>query len=67
MRQLTAEVPPRTDQGISLGEHHTNDDPALCRQMIGDFFPEGGFSREAKPGSIALVTVRVVEEDMSAD
>ena len=53
----------RVGKTISLGEHHTNDDPAICRQMIGDFFPEGGFSGEAKPGSIPLVTVRVVEED----
>jgi hypothetical protein len=53
----------RVGKTISLGEHHTNDDPAICRQMIGDFFPEGDFSGEAKPGSISLVTVRVAEED----
>ncbi len=28
----------RAGRAIKLGEYHTNDDPAIARQMIGDFF-----------------------------
>jgi hypothetical protein len=53
----------RVGKAIDFGERHTNDDPAICIQMIGNFFPEGGFSGKDKPESVGLATVRFVEED----
>ena len=54
----------RVGRDIALSEYHTNDDPAICRQMIGDFFPPGGFSGKAKTESLHhLAVVPVVEAD----
>jgi hypothetical protein len=57
-RQILRQDYSRVGKAIEFGEHHTNDDPAICRQMIGDFFPGG-----AKPELAGLATVRVIEED----
>jgi hypothetical protein len=48
----------RAGKAIKLGEYHTNDDPAISRQMVGDFFPS-----RAKQESVGLATVRIKEED----
>jgi hypothetical protein len=57
-RQILRQDYSRAGKAIELGEHHTNDDPAIRRQMIGDFFPD-----RARPEAVGLATVRATEED----
>lgn len=51
----------RVGKAIELGELHTNDDPAICNQIMGDLFDEGSFSVESGP-KFGLLMVSVTEE-----
>jgi predicted RNA-binding Zn-ribbon protein involved in translation (DUF1610 family) len=52
----------RVGKAIDLEELHTNDDPAICSQMMGDLFSGGSFSRESE-SKFRLLTVSVKEEE----
>lgn len=62
LRSILRQDYSRVGKAIDLEELHTNDDIAICRQMLGNLFPEGSFSRESE-SKFSLLSVSVTKEE----